>query len=197
MSLFDKFGCGNFAEPLNRCTKRWGITDPRDQARLLGQLSVESQRFTRVVENLHYSPQRLLALFQGRNGLQTLAQAELVVAKGTKAIAEAMYGMPWGSRLGNQTNQDSWDFIGRGLIMLTGRRNYGDASYGCFGNDQLLRDPKLLEQPDVAADVACWFWYNRRLSSISDVRTITLKVNGGDTALAERINETNRALGML
>lgn len=197
MNLFEKFGCGNFADSLQAWAPHWGITDPQDQARFIGQLAVESQNFSHVVENLNYRPQRLLDVFKGRNGLLTLDQATTICAQGVQRVAEAVYGMPWGAKLGNLSNDDAWHFIGRGLIMLTGRQNYHDASFGCFGDDRLLSQPNLLQQTDTAANVACWFWYNRKLSAISDVSVITLKVNGGYTGLQERVAATNRALSLI
>lgn len=198
MNLFEDFGCGNFALPLETYSLHWGITENDDRCRFLAQLSVESAKFTRLVENLNYRPQRLLEKFQGRNGLQTLEQATLICAGGHDRIAQAVYGLPWGKdHLGNESQQDAIDFIGRGLIMLTGRTNYRDASYGCFGDDRLLRNPTMLSEVTVAANVACWFWYNRHLSSLTDVTEITRKVNGGLTALKERIEETKRAMGLI
>jgi predicted chitinase len=35
------------------------------------------------------------------------------------------------------------------------------------------------------------------LSSLTDVRAITLRVNGGTTALDQRIAETNRAMSLI
>lgn len=195
MNLFEKFGCGNFALPLGTYCQHWGIVAADDQARFIGQLAVESQHFTRLVENLSYRPARLLELFQGRNGLQTLEQATIICADGHDRIAKEIYGLPWGKEhLGNESDQDAVDFIGRGLIMLTGRTNYRDASWGCFGDDRLLRNPTMLSEVAVAANVACWFWYNRKLSHVTDVKEITLRVNGGLTALDERIKATDLAM---
>jgi len=198
MSIFSDFDCGEFTGALENYADHWGISDPKDQARFLGQLSVESQQFTRVVENLNYRPARLLEIFRGRNGLDTLDQATAICAGGPERIGEAMYGLPWGStHLGNTEPGDGGNFIGRGLIMITGRQNYHDASYGCFGDDRLLQNPDLLTQTDNAANVACWFWYNRKLSIITDIAAITQKVNGGLTDLAGRIAQTNRALSLI
>lgn len=79
-------------------------------------------------ENLNYSVAALRSKFSrerislsdaaryGRDGKQKANQS---------AIANLIYGGAWGLRqLGNRLVGDGWRFIGRGLVQLTGRRNY-------------------------------------------------------------------------
>lgn len=197
MNLAAKLGAGIYAEHLMSAATRWGIVSPADQARWLAQCSVESQGFTKVVEGLNYSPERLLTVFQNRNGMRTLQDAKDIVAGGQKTIAEAIYGGAWGSKnLGNTSPGDGWKFRGQGLLQTTGRFNYHATSWGCWGDDRLLGQPELLQTPEGAAQAAAWYYYSRKLIGVSDVRYITKAINGGLNALHERDAATKRALDL-
>jgi len=92
--------------------------------------------------------------------------------------------------LGNTVKGDGPLFKGRGLIQLTGRANY--RSYGLArGRDFLTGDnPRLLAlDPELAVDVAAWFWTTRGLNAIADaddLRLITRRINGGYNGLDDR-----------
>lgn len=89
--------------------------------------------------------------------------------------------------LGNTQSGDGLKYIGRGLIMITGRTNY--AACGDALHLPLLEQPQLLEQPAHAVDSACWFWKTHNLNKYSDacdLRAQTRKINGGLNGLNER-----------
>ncbi len=92
--------------------------------------------------------------------------------------------------LGNTQPGDGRKFKGRGLIQLTGRANY--EKYGqAKGLDFTEGDNcKLLStDPQLALDVACWFWQTHGLNALSDqddVRAVTQRINGGLNGLADR-----------
>lgn len=68
--------------------------------------------------------------------------------------------------LGNTEAGDGKRFCGRGLIQVTGRRNYTLAAVGL--DLDLLNHPELLEQPADAAISAGWYWHNRNLNALAD-----------------------------
>ena len=90
--------------------------------------------------------------------------------------------------LGNTSPGDGPLFRGRGLIQITGRANYEQC-----GNDlglDLVSNPVLLEQPDLAARSAGWFWNSRDLNELADrgdARGITKRINGGINGLQDRL----------
>lgn len=177
-------GSPECASALEMAADRFGIVH-RDH--WLAQVRHESSGFRRTRENLNYSPRRLLEVFPGRNGLRTLAEAEALVAKGESAIAEKVYGRPWGIRLGNILHGDGADFRGRGYIQLTGRANYTRCSLGIFGDLRLLSQPHWLEHHEGAALTAGWFWHSKGCDRYGDdIVAITRRVNGGVNGLAER-----------
>jgi putative chitinase len=98
--------------------------------------------------------------------------------------------------LGNTHAGDGPRFKGRGLIQLTGRSNY--QAYGTaigvdlVNNDNWLR---VSTDPNLAVDVACWFWDRNGLNALADnddIRGITKKINGGFNGLDDREQKLGR-----
>lgn len=89
--------------------------------------------------------------------------------------------------LGNVQKGDGYRYRGRGFIQLTGRSNYRAAS-AALGLP-LEKNPELVEQPDIAAKTAVYFWRTNvqsRVSNWDDVTTITKSINGGYNGLDDR-----------
>lgn len=84
--------------------------------------------------------------------------------------------------LGNFQFGDGRKFKGRGLLQITGRRNYEACSLGLFGDTRLLDEPELLEDFKNAADSAGWYWKVRGLNAVADAgdfEQVCRKINGG------------------
>lgn len=106
------------------------------------------------------------------------------------------------ARLGNtpEADGDGQKFRGRGLIQITGRRNYLACSQALFGDDHLLLQPQLLEQPQWACESAAWFWQSNGLNELADkgqFTTITRRINGGLNGLDDRLQLWARAKAVL
>lgn len=108
--------------------------------------------------------------------------------------------------LGNTKPGDGRHFKGRGLIQITGRKNYGLAA-DALALD-LLAHPELLEEPINACRSAAWFWTTgaglnlshaayahglqdgvnlNDLADRGDFQGITLAINGGLNGYQSRL----------
>jgi putative chitinase len=99
--------------------------------------------------------------------------------------------------LGNTQPGDGRRFKGRGLMQLTGRANY--AKYGqAIGQDLVTNEhwKQVADDPNLAVDVACWYWETRNLNQYADqddITTITRRINGGLNGLEDRQRLLTRA----
>lgn len=98
--------------------------------------------------------------------------------------------------LGNKGKPDGERFRGRGFIQLTGRDNYTRYSRALFGDDRLVDDPKLANDPEVAARLLARFLKDkerriRAALAAGDLRAARRLVNGGTHGLA-RFTEAYR-----
>ena len=177
--------------PLNQVFVKYDIGTPKRQAAFIGQCAVESANFTRLQENLKYSVQRLTQVWPSRF---PSIEAATPYANNPEKLANFVYA----GRMGNLQDGDGWQFHGRGLIQLTGRENYENCGNG-IGVD-LINDPDLLLTPQYAALSAGWFWNKHGLNLLADAQeygTMTRRINGGTTALEERIAKITKALQVL
>ena len=91
------------------------------------------------------------------------------------------------SDLGNTQKGDGKRYKGRGYIQLTGRANY--KHYGDMIGQDLVNNPDLAKDPNVAADVALAYWKDRGISGpaqAGNTKRVTKLINGGYNGLADR-----------
>lgn len=108
---------------------------------------------------------------------------------GFKTTVEYASGAAYEGRrdLGNKEPGDGVRFKGRGLIQLTGRANYRQAS-AALGVD-FVSNPDAAAQFPHAIRIAGWYWKTRKLNLLADRDdeiAITRKINGGERGLADR-----------
>jgi putative chitinase len=147
----------------------------------LAQVIHESNGFTRLEENLNYKAQRLCEVWSTRFSKVT---AERACGK-PEIIANIAYSNRMGN--GDPSSGDGFKYRGRGLIQLTGKRNYVNMSE-MMGNtvDDLVNS---LSTPRMALESACAFWKHNGCNELADKRkltAITKIINGGDIGLTER-----------
>ncbi|WP_343598613.1 glycoside hydrolase family 19 protein [Pseudomonas sp.] len=163
---------GVFLSALNATLPRWEIDNPKRVAAFIAQVGHESGQFRYVKE---LGNERYLARYD----------------TGSLAL-----------RLGNtpQADGDGQLYCGRGLIQVTGRNNYQACSRALFGDERLLAQPQLLEQPRWACESAAWFWHSRGLNALADrgeFNRITRHINGGLNGLEDRLKLWARAREVL
>ena len=177
--------------PLEATFAKYDINTPKRQAAFIGQCAHESVNFTKLEENLNYSPERLTKVWPSR--FPDLASADKY-GYNPQALANKVYA----GRLGNNQEGDGWKYHGRGLIQLTGRENY-ERCGSSLGVD-LIGNPDWLLDPKYAALSAGWFWNKKGLNELADQQEhgmITKRINGGTLGLDDRLQKTTKALSVL
>ena len=163
---------GVFLPAINAAMERYAIDTPPRIAAFLAQIAHESGE-------LQY--------------LRELGSHQYLSKYDTGSLA---------ARLGNtpEADGDGQKYRGRGLIQVTGRRNYMTCSRALFGDDRLLAQPELLEQPRWACESAAWYWASNGLNALADkdqFTTITRRINGGLNGLEQRMQLWARAKAVL
>lgn len=184
-----------FVSPLNDAMARFDIdTQPRIAA-FLGQCMVESDCLIHTEENLFYSdPARIYAIFPSHF---TGAADAAAYAKSPSKLGARVYA----SRLGNgvEASGDGYTYRGRGLLQVTGRENYADATSG-LAHDY-LGSPNLVALPADACLTAAWFWHTHKLNLLAEAGAldeITRAINGRAMLQASRRRQyTQQALEAL
>ena len=197
--LQEKCGCkadGSFGPNTARAIVNHYNLTPEEGAHLLGQAAHESGGFKRTRENLNYSWEGLMRTWPTR--FKTEGEAKQYHRQPAK-IARKVYLR---KSLGNLTEQDAEDFIGRGYLQCTGRANYK-----AFASDmsvpEVLTDPSLVEEK-YAFETALWFFRKNNLFKIANegvtdnvIKRITKRVNGGYHGLLDRSEQTKKIYSWL
>lgn len=163
------------------------------QAAFIAQCAHESGGFTKKLENLNYSGDRLPVIFPKYF-------PDPVLARSYHRQPEKIANIVYANRMGNGPTEsgDGWKFRGRGFIQLTGKENYTKCGQA-IGVD-LIANPEYLETSKGAVESAIWFWNTRKLNELADegdMMTITKKINGGTHGLSERLAYYQRAIETL
>lgn len=99
--------------------------------------------------------------------------------------------------LGNTQPGDGSKYRGRGFLQITGRANYTAA--GKALHLDLIGHPEILEEPDMCALSAAWWWASHGLNAMADDTSresfvrMTKIINGGTNGLDDRLKLWNSA----
>lgn len=162
---------------------------PLRVAHFMAQVLHESTGLSVQVESLNYSPQRLPVVwplrFKPRGPLDPVA-----FAHNQEKLGNEVYG----GRMGNDQPGDGFRYRGRGLLQLTGKDSYREAT-------RLLRAqnpaaPDFVSAPDEvfsaqwALAVAAAAWAAKGCNALADldsVQRVTRAINGGLIGLSDRM----------
>lgn len=139
---------------INQYAAQFGINTPIRMRYFIATIAVESNEMRTLTENLNYSSQGLLTTFPKYFG-KFLASS---YARKPEKIANRVYANRMGN--GSESSGDGWKYRGRGLIQITGKRNYFSYNeYLTRGGMKvdLLANPDLLAKPLGATKSAMWF----------------------------------------
>jgi putative chitinase len=177
--------------PLEETFVKYDISTPQRQAAFIGQCAHESGNFKTLQENLNYSAEGLMKTWPSRFPTKEMADQ---YARQPAKIASKVYN----GRLGNTSEEEAAQYLGRGLIQLTGKENY--ANCGTALGVDLVGNPILLIEPKYAALSAGWFWNKKGLNALADAQdyeTMTKRINGGLIGLDDRKAKIAKTLSVL
>jgi putative chitinase len=174
---------------------RYQISEtPLRLAHFMAQILHESGGLTIQFENLNYSPERLPKVWPSRflpKGLLDPGD----YAHNPEKLANVVYG----GRMGNTAPDDGYIYRGRGLLQLTGRDSYLEATTTLRNDDAAA--PDFVATPDevISAQwclaIAASEWFAKGCNALADqddIRKITRAINGGLIGLGERIEWAKR-----
>ena len=147
-------------ELVKAALQKQGLNDPKYIAATLGNVMKETGGKS-ISENMDYSNtsnERIKKIFGSRAAGKTDQELD-TIKKDPKQMGEMMYGnkTKMGQQMGNTEPGDGWKYRGRGFIQLTGKSNYAAASKAIYGDNRLVDNPDLVNDPAVAAEVSAWY----------------------------------------
>lgn len=169
-----------------------GITDKTSPPKQ----SVQAPKPASIVDLLRQAAHRAgiegqeLAQFLSQAAHETLNFTRMAEA-GTQEYLRKKYDIEHNPRkakiLGNTRPGDGVKFKGRGYVQLTGRYNYSMAEKEL--DLPLLTHPELASRPDVAAQIAVWYWNKRVKPNVKDFTNVeqsTKHINPGMKGMKSR-----------
>jgi putative chitinase len=168
-----------------------GITTPLRMAHFLAQALEETGGLRILREDMDYRSSRISEVFGvGHHSASVTPDEAFDLAHKPKELAERVYGLgnPKMARdLGNTEPDDGFRYRGNGLLQTTGRAAHREAGQA-FGVD-FENNPDLVTTVEHALQPALHEWTKKNLNDIadrSDIRTITVRINGGFNGFDDR-----------
>jgi putative chitinase len=168
---------------------------PLRVAHFMAQILHESGGLAIQFENLNYSAERLPKVWPSRfkpKGVRNPVD----YAHNPQKLANEVYG----GRMGNTGPDDGYTYRGRGLMQLTGKDSYREATIILRKENPAA--PDFVSSPDEVISsqwclaIAAAEWFSKGCNALADqddIRKITRAINGGQIGLAERIEWAKRA----
>lgn len=174
---------------------RYKISEnPLRVAHFMAQILHETGGLAIQFENLNYSAPRIPKVWPSRfKPKGPLDPANY--ANNPRKLANEVYG----GRMGNTGADDGFTYRGRGLMQLTGKESYREATLVLRKGDPAAPDFVALPDEVVGAKwclpIAASEWEAKGCNSLADqddIKKITRAINGGLIGLAERVDWAKR-----
>jgi len=168
---------------------RFGISDtPLRLAHFMAQVLHESDGLANQIESLNYSAERLPQVWPSRfKPTGPLDPADF--AHNQQKLGNEVYG----GRMGNTGPNDGFTYRGRGLLQLTGRDSYREATATLRAQNPAA--PDFVAMPDAVFSaqwclaIAVAEWASKGCNAhadLDDIRKVTKAINGGLIGLSDR-----------
>jgi putative chitinase len=161
---------------------------PLRVAHFMAQVLHESGGLVLQFENLNYSAQRLPQVWPSRfKPKGSLDPADY--AHNPQKLANEVYG----GRMGNTEPNDGFTYRGRGLLQLTGKNSYQEATIMSLKQNPAA--PDFVASPDevISANwclaIAAVEWVAKGCNALADqddIKKVTRAINGGLIGLTDR-----------
>jgi putative chitinase len=169
---------------------QFGISDtPLRVAHFMAQVLHESGGLANQIESLNYSAERLPKVWPSRfKPTGPLDPADF--AHNQQKLGNEVYG----GRMGNTGPNDGFTYRGRGLLQLTGKDSYQEATKILRAQNPAA--PDFVATPDAVFSaqwclaVAASEWASKGCNALADeddIRKVTKAINGGLIGLSDRM----------
>lgn len=161
---------------------------PLRVAHFIAQVLHESGGLAIQVESLNYSPERLPKVWPSRFK-PTGPLDPAAFAHDQQKLGNEVYG----GRMGNTGPNDGFTYRGRGLLQLTGKDSYQEATTTLRARNPAA--PDFVASPDAVFSgqwclaIAAAEWASKGCSAFADqddIRKVTRAINGGLIGLSDR-----------
>ncbi len=168
---------------------QFSISDtPLRLAHFMAQVLHESDGLANQIESLNYSAERLPKVWPSRfKPTGPLDPADF--AHNQQKLGNEVYG----GRMGNTGPNDGFTYRGRGLLQLTGKDSYQEATATLRAQNPAAPDfvitPDAVFSPQWSLAVAVVEWASKGCNALADeddIRKVTKAINGGLIGLSDR-----------
>jgi putative chitinase len=169
---------------------QFSVSDnPLRLAHFMAQVLHESDGLANQIESLNYSAERLPKVWPSRfKPTGPLDPADF--AHNQQKLGNEVYG----GRMGNTGPNDGFTYRGRGLLQLTGKDSYQEATVTLRAGNPAA--PDFVATPDAVFSapwclaVAVAEWASKGCNALADeddIRKVTKAINGGLIGLSDRM----------
>ena len=169
---------------------QFSISDtPLRLAHFMAQVLHESDGLANQIESLNYSAERLPKVWPSRfKPTGPLDPADF--AHNQQKLGNEVYG----GRMGNTGPNDGFTYRGRGLLQLTGKDSYQEATATLRAQNPAAPDfvitPDAVFSAQWSLAVAVAEWASKGCNALADeddIRKVTKAINGGLIGLSDRM----------